>query len=155
LIAGPHAAHPVRIFFDRELELGRLLQPIEEVGGTQVGRRAAADQDAVGAQPLEALDVVAAVGLAPGQIVVGRRESDMKDDHAFLHSDQRRASAGGAPAPRRPAARTARRPRSLASDAPCYCVTRWSCSSDSARALRLRASTFTWKPSAPSKRASP
>src|SRR5262249_1518744 len=82
LVASPHAARPVRVFLDRVLELGRLLQAIEEIGGAQVARGAAADQDAVGAQPLEPLDVASAIGLAAREIVVGRRQVDVKDDHA-------------------------------------------------------------------------
>src|SRR5262249_45480604 len=92
LVACPHAADPVRVFLDRVLELRRLLQPIEEIGGAQVARRAAADEDAVGAQTLEALDVIAAVGLATGEVVIRCCEVDVKDDHV-------NASFVGAPGP--------------------------------------------------------
>src|SRR5439155_1604304 len=72
LVARPDAARPVGVLLDRVLELPRLLEAIEDVGGLAIGSWPAADQDARRAQPLQTLDVAPPVGLASGR---GRRSS--------------------------------------------------------------------------------
>src|SRR5436190_923472 len=81
LVPGPDAARPVGVLLDRVLELRRLLEAIEDVGGLPVRRGSAADQDGTSAQSLRPLDVAPPEGLAPGQVVLGGGEGDVEDDH--------------------------------------------------------------------------
>src|SRR2546430_4158389 len=79
--ARPDPTRPVGVLLDGVLELRRLLEAIEDVGGLPVRRGPAADQDARGAQPLQPLDVASPVALAPGQVILGGRDGDVEDDH--------------------------------------------------------------------------
>src|SRR5439155_78149 len=67
LVARPDPTRPVGVLLDGVLELRRLLEAIEDVGGLPVWRGPAADQDARGAQPLQPLDVASPVALATGK----------------------------------------------------------------------------------------
>ena len=80
-IAGPGAGQEVGIFLHGVGDLAGLLEAVEQIDGRAVGRGAAADQDRVGAQPLQTRDVLAPVRLALRGVVVYGRDGHVEDDH--------------------------------------------------------------------------
>src|SRR5882672_10022710 len=81
-VARPGAGQEVRILLHRVRDLRGLLQAIEDVDAAAVGGGAAADHDARGAQPLQALEVGATMRLALGGVVLGGGDGQVEDDHA-------------------------------------------------------------------------
>src|SRR5262245_18912315 len=77
----PHPAGVVRILLDEARDVGWLVHSVEEIGSASVWRRTAGEAEPGCTKRDDAFQMGGARTLATGQVVVGRDDADVIDDH--------------------------------------------------------------------------
>jgi hypothetical protein len=81
-VGRPHLSQVIGVVLDEADDVGRLGDPIDDVGRPAVGSRPAADDESLGAEPDDPVEVRLAVRGPALQIILRRRDGRVIDEHA-------------------------------------------------------------------------